>query len=250
VGSPGASARFARDDYYRVLQVDPGAHHEIIAAAYRTLLRALGKHPDLGGAEDEAKLIIEAYGTLNDPARRRAYDGWLRAHSAVMVPPETPRTVPLSQRLTARVRGALPGYRVTTRAPFARTFDTVLEGPGAFAPRVYVKAYSLVTRVNWPTIFVLCKALRVARHGTMPSTDLLLVTAGRIDEADAFVEAAGAHTAPWTWNRLVVGVQALSPSLVHLYAAPLMPRAFHRLRDALAVAGRTAVFDKDLWAGY
>jgi hypothetical protein len=239
VGPPGAPPRFARDDYYRRLHVDPGAHQEIIGAAYRVLLRALGKHPDLGGAEDEAKLIIEAYGTLNDPERRRAYDGWLRAHSAAPVPAETPRTVPLSDRLTTRVRAALPAYRVAIRAPFARAFDIVLEGPGAFAPRVYVKAYSLVTHVNWPTIFVLCKALRVARHGMMPSTDLLLVTAGRIDDADAFVEAAGAHTAPWTWNRLVVGVQALSPSLVHLYEAPLMPRAFHRLRDALAVAGRT-----------
>jgi hypothetical protein len=239
VQTPRAVPRFTRDDYYRVLQVDPDAHPEIVAAAYRALLRALGKHPDLGGDDREAKLIIEAYGTLSDPERRRAYDRWLRAHSAPAVAPSPPKTISLADRLTASVRTALPEYRFAARAPFARTFDLVLEGPGLFAPRVYVKAYSLVTRANWPTIFVLCKALRVARQGMMPSSDFLLVTAGRIDEADAFVEAAAQHIAPWAWNRFLIGVHALSPSLVHLYEAPFMPRAFHRLRDALATASRT-----------
>jgi hypothetical protein len=243
VRAPGTSPRFQRDDYYRVLQVDPDAHPEIVAAAYRALLRALGKHPDLGGAEGEAKLIIEAYGTLSNPERRRAYDRWLQAHSAppaaAPVTHVAPPVVPLAERLTERVRAVLPEYRFAPRAPFARTFDVVLEGPGVFAPRVYVKAYSLVTRANWPTIFVLCKALRVARQGMMPSSDLLLVTAGRIEEADAFVEAAARHAAPWAWNRFLIGIHALSPSLVHLYGAFLMPRGFHRLRDALAVRGRT-----------
>jgi len=235
----GPPPRFQRDDYYRVLQVDPDAHPEIVAAAYRALLRALGKHPDLGGPENEAKLIIEAYGTLSDPERRRAYDRWLRAHSAVPIGPVAPKSVPLSERLTARVRDVLPDYRFAARAPFARTFDVVLEGPGLFAPRVYVKAYSLITRANWPTIFVLCKALRVARQGMLPSSDLLLVTAGRIEEADAFMEAAARHVAPWAWNRFLIGIHALSPTLVHFSSAFLMPRGFHRLRDDLATRART-----------
>jgi hypothetical protein len=234
----GAVPRFQRDDYYRVLQVSADAHPEIVAAAYRTLLRALRKHPDLGGAEYEAKLIIEAYETLSDPERRRAYDRWLRAHSAATIPATPPKVVQLAERLTASVRAVLPEYRFAARAPFARTFDLVLEGPGTFAPRVYVKAYSLVTRANWPTIFVLCKALRVARQGMLPSSDLLLVTAGRIEEVDDFVEAAARHTAPWAWNRFLIGIHALSPSFMHLYGAMLMPRAFHRLRDALGVRTR------------
>jgi hypothetical protein len=234
VHAPGTTPRFQRHDYYRVLQVDPDAHPEIVAAAYRALLRALGKHPDLGGAEHEAKLIIEAYGTLSDPERRRAYDCWLRAHSSATIDPTPPKVIPLSERLTSAVRAVLPDYRFAARAPFARTFDVVLEGPGAFAPRVYVKAYSLVTRANWPTIFVLCKALRVARQGMMPSSDLLLVTAGRIEEADAFLDAAAQHTAPWAWNRFLIGIHALSPSLMHLSGTLFMPRGFHRLRDSLA----------------
>ena len=241
MATPDTAPRFQRDDYYRVLQVSPEAQPEIIAAAYRALLLALRKHPDLGGGEYEAKLINEAYGTLSDPDRRRAYDRWLKAHSAAVIAATPPKAVPLAERLTAGVRAALPEYRFAARAPFARTFDVVLEGPGTFAPRVYVKAYSLVTRANWPTIFVLCKALRVARQGMMPSSDLLLVTAGRIEEADAFVEAAARHAAPWAWNRLLIGIHALSPSLMHLYGAWLMPRAFHRLRDALAARSRAVV---------
>jgi hypothetical protein len=36
----------------------------------------------------------------------------------------------------------------------------------------------------------------------------------------------------------MIGIHALSPSFMHLYGAVLMPRAFHRLRDALAVRAR------------
>ncbi|HEV8226442.1 MAG TPA: J domain-containing protein [Methylomirabilota bacterium] len=39
---------FGRREYYRLLQVDPDVHPEIVRAAYRTLLRVLGKHPDVG----------------------------------------------------------------------------------------------------------------------------------------------------------------------------------------------------------
>lgn len=240
MSGPRATSRFQRDDYYRVLQVDRDAHPEIVSAAYRALLRALGKHPDLGGSDSEAKLIIEAYGTLSDPDRRRAYDQWLRAHSSPAAEPPKTKTISLAERLTTTVRTALPEYRIAARAPFARTFDIVLEGPGFFAPRVYVKAYSLVTRANWPTIFVLCKALRVARQGMLPSSDLLVVTAGRIEDADAFVEAAARHIAPWTWNRFLIGIHALSPSLVHFHGTLWMPGGFHRLRDALKVRSRPA----------
>jgi hypothetical protein len=244
VRPPGVTPRFERPDYYQVLQVDPTAHPEIISAAYRTLLKALGKHPDLGGSEHEAKLIIEAYSTLSDPERRHAYDRWMRAHSTVIETTRTtepaPPVVPLPERLTATVRAALPEYRFAARAPFARTFDVVLEGPGVFAPRVYVKSFSLVTRANWPTIFVLCKALRVARQDMLPSTDLLLVTAGRIEESESFMDAAAEHSARWAWNRLLIGVHALSPSIVHLPGTLFMPRAFHRLRGTLAARTRTA----------
>jgi hypothetical protein len=63
-----------RRNYYRILQVQPDAPVEIIHASYRTLMRDLKLHPDLGGSTEEASLVNEAYDTLKDPQRRAVYD--------------------------------------------------------------------------------------------------------------------------------------------------------------------------------
>jgi hypothetical protein len=63
-----------RRNYYRILQVQHDAPTEIIRASYRTLMRELKKHPDLGGSAWDAAVLNEAYETLSDPARRAAYD--------------------------------------------------------------------------------------------------------------------------------------------------------------------------------
>ncbi|MDH5752418.1 MAG: tetratricopeptide repeat protein [Deltaproteobacteria bacterium] len=60
--------------YYEILQVNPRASREVIQGAYRALLKAGGFHPDLGGSDEEAKIINEAYSVLADPTRRREYD--------------------------------------------------------------------------------------------------------------------------------------------------------------------------------
>ena len=238
-----------RRDYYRILQVARDAHPEIIAAAYRALLRALKKHPDLGGNEAEAKVIIEAYTTLSHPERRQAYDVWLKAHArpapapaapaapAAAPPPPRPRLVP--DRLMDALRGALPDHRFAARAPFARAFDLVLEGPGMFAPRAYVKAFPVLTRASWPTLFVLCKALRVARQGYVPSTDLLVVIAGRIEDYPTFVNSVGEFSVPWAWNRLLIAIHTPTAGFVHLRSTFWMPRAFRRLPALLK--GKTSI---------
>ncbi len=64
----------AEMDYYEILQVHPRASQEMIKKVYRTLMGELGAHPDLGGDEERAKLINEAYAVLSDPEVRRAYD--------------------------------------------------------------------------------------------------------------------------------------------------------------------------------
>ncbi len=66
-----------RPDYYRILQVHPDAHDEIIKVSYRTLMQRLKMHPDLGGDHLTATLINEAFRTLGHPERRRVYDQWL-----------------------------------------------------------------------------------------------------------------------------------------------------------------------------
>ena len=68
-----------RRNYYRILKVQPDAPAEIIRASYRTLMRELKTHPDLGGSTSEAAILNEAYETLSDPERRAAYDRKIQA---------------------------------------------------------------------------------------------------------------------------------------------------------------------------
>jgi curved DNA-binding protein CbpA len=68
-----------RRNYYRILQVQPDAPLEIIRASYRTLMKKLKHHPDLGGDEWNAAVINEAYETLTDHHKRREYDKKLLA---------------------------------------------------------------------------------------------------------------------------------------------------------------------------
>lgn len=68
-----------RRNYYRILQVQPGAPVEIIRASYRTLMQRLRAHPDLGGDHWNAALINEAYAVLTDAGKRAEYDREVRA---------------------------------------------------------------------------------------------------------------------------------------------------------------------------
>ena len=64
-----------RPDYYRILQVHPGAEREVVDAAYRKL--ASKYHPDVSHASDSAermKQINIAYEVLSDPVKRATYD--------------------------------------------------------------------------------------------------------------------------------------------------------------------------------
>ena len=63
-----------RRNYYRLLHVQPDAPTEVIKSSYRTLMRTLKQHPDLGGDGWNAALINEAYAVLCDPEARKGYD--------------------------------------------------------------------------------------------------------------------------------------------------------------------------------
>lgn len=218
---------FARRDYYRLLQVDPSAHPEIVRAAYRTLLRVLGKHPDLGGTEDEARTIVEAYGTLGNPERRHAYDLWLKAHSAPPPPPSV-----LSAEMAQWLHGVLAEYHEAPTAPFASRFNLVLEAPAPSSDRLYVKGFPLLAREQWPTVFTLCRAVAVARSGLLPSADVVLIVPSRVQDLKAFLEESVHHAAQWSWNRCLIAVCTPKPIRLHMPRIVLMPSVLKRLESA------------------
>jgi len=76
-------------DYYRILQVHPGAEKEVIDVAYRRL--ASKYHPDVSNASDSAermKQINIAYEVLSDPVRRAAYDAVRGVTPSPDMPPD------------------------------------------------------------------------------------------------------------------------------------------------------------------
>ena len=81
-----------RRNYYQLLHVQPDAPTEVIKASYRTLMRTLKQHPDLGGDGWNAALINEAYAVLCDPEARRGYDEEQRDGSTVVASSEPARS--------------------------------------------------------------------------------------------------------------------------------------------------------------
>ena len=75
-------------DHYRLLQVRRDASPEVIAAAYRSLMK--DAHPDRGGHAERARRLNAAYEMLIDPEARAAYDRTLPAdtdpHSRPLAP--------------------------------------------------------------------------------------------------------------------------------------------------------------------
>lgn len=62
-------------DLYKVLQVDPEADPDVIAAAYHTLAGKLHPEKDLTGVHEVwLAELNRAFATLHDPAARKAYD--------------------------------------------------------------------------------------------------------------------------------------------------------------------------------
>jgi curved DNA-binding protein CbpA len=110
-----------RRNYYRILQVQPDAPTEIIRASYRTLMRELKRHPDLGGSTWDASVLNEAFETLSDPQRRAAYDEKLfltytKQTGSHAKQPLTPVFCPICKRPLSRKPG--PGeVCLTCRTP-------------------------------------------------------------------------------------------------------------------------------------
>jgi molecular chaperone DnaJ len=104
-------------NYYAILGVPSDASSEEIHAAYRRLVKA--SHPDVSGAESGARFreVQEAWETLGDAERRRAYDRNLKRRPR--------QTSPLSESFTQ----GWCGVRPTSAAPTFDAFADLFEEP-------------------------------------------------------------------------------------------------------------------------
>ena len=87
-------------NYYKILQLDPSADPEVIAAAYRKLANKY--HPDKNSSADaksQMQAINEAHDVLKDPALRAEYDAEIAGDEA-NVSSEPPRFEPVLREIS------------------------------------------------------------------------------------------------------------------------------------------------------
>jgi curved DNA-binding protein CbpA len=110
--------------HYAVLGVPENADSEAIHNAYRA--RARQYHPDAGEGSSAGKFreIAEAYETLADPARRKAYDATLARHHT---PPAQPIVIePLAQPwFSSRPSSIRPMPSISIDDRFEETFRAI-----------------------------------------------------------------------------------------------------------------------------
>jgi DnaJ-like protein len=137
-------------DYYAVLQVQPDADDEVIAAAYRQLMKKY--HPDHAGSDParvvehaaRATALNEAFSVLRDPQRRRHYDS---ARIFFGTPP--PRAEPAAPPESASRPPAQP---VTHAQPVNQSQPVIVEADlGLPAPLAWLRAlyYLLPGAYEW-----------------------------------------------------------------------------------------------------
>ena len=83
-------------NFYAILGIPSHATEEAVRAAYKILARRY--HPDAGAGSSPEKFrqVVEAYETLADPMRRRAYDRSLPSSPQSLSP--TPVELDLTRR--------------------------------------------------------------------------------------------------------------------------------------------------------
>ena len=90
--------------YYETLGVGVDASPEVIQRVYRQLAKAYhpDTNPDNPAGAEKLKDLSEAYETLKDPVKRRAYDRTLAAASSSAAGSSRPRPRPSAQERAAR----------------------------------------------------------------------------------------------------------------------------------------------------
>ncbi len=106
-------------NYYRLLHVQHDAPIEVITASYRTIMQKLKQHPDLGGDQDNASLLNEAYAVLSNPERRAKYDRRRKLSSTRSAPETASEFRPWTAPVKPKAKNApSPGFMAPSYCPF------------------------------------------------------------------------------------------------------------------------------------
>lgn len=133
-------------NYYLILGVDTDATQKEIRAAYRELAKEL--HPDYYGEDSGPFMDLqEAYGVLNDPTRRRAYDRSVR-HTRIQnvsrgtkpeplrsAPPQAEPLIPESHPIDLDLLSLTRSFRSYSPS-FDEIFDRLWENFDPVQPKV------------------------------------------------------------------------------------------------------------------
>ena len=93
----GECTQMPDKSHYKLLQVDPSADPDVIAAAHRILAGRLHPETDFTGIQEyRRKELDRALAVLSDPEKRRAYDEKLAAEEALELDPVP---VPVRERV-------------------------------------------------------------------------------------------------------------------------------------------------------
>jgi curved DNA-binding protein CbpA len=128
-------------NYYKILQVDPTADPEVIAAAYKRL--SLKYHPDANPDPQSnwrMQEINEAYQVLKDPLKRRDYDQW-RMHTGASGNSGSNGYPPPSYRPPRNESPSSPPRRMTPRETLADIIISIT------FPVTYILAIIVLSRV-------------------------------------------------------------------------------------------------------
>jgi len=113
-----------RRNFYRLLHVQPEAPAEVIRSSFRALMKDCRQHPDFGGSNADAAILIEAYETLIDPGRRAEYDRETKKSFSRNTRSEDRKPPAASRRLQERMEktGAIV-FRIHSRKSSGQMLD-------------------------------------------------------------------------------------------------------------------------------
>lgn len=126
---PGSrTGTWSMPSLYDVLGVSPQAEGDVISAAYRALMKRYHPDRDSGlAAQERARQINQAYETLSDPEKRRAYDHVLRDYQVKQ--PHAPPHATSSVRPVEQAVGAHPFFTaIVNLLRFSSSIPSMLFG--------------------------------------------------------------------------------------------------------------------------